>query len=345
MASELKPSQQDEPIVTRVTQPAETKMASESARKLASALGFSSTECEEIALAVTELASNLIRHASGGTISVSALITPGRTGIQIESDDSGPGIADVERAITDGFSTAGGLGIGLGAVNRLVDDLEFVSKSTAGLHVVCQRWLRPKSQGLFTGDLSFGVASRPCRMAPQNGDAFVIKRWDAQALAGLIDGLGHGEFAQRAARTARQYLEQHFDQPLDSLFRGVGRACRATRGVVMALARFDLARHKLTVANVGNVEMRLVGGTERFNPIVRRGIVGLNAPNAVPTEHVWPPAAVLIMQTDGLKTHWDWNEFRHLESMPPGVIADRLLTVLGKPDDDATVIVARDTKS
>ena len=78
-----------------------------------------------------------------------------------------------------------------------------------------------------------------------------------RALVGVIDGLGHGQFAHRAAQTARQYVENHFDLPLDQIFRGVGRACRATRGVVMALARFDWGQGRLAFASVGNIAVRV----------------------------------------------------------------------------------------
>ena len=75
----------------------------------------------------------------------------------------------------------------------------------------------------------------------------------------MIDGLGHGELARRASQTARRYVEHHFDQPLVNIFRGADRACRATRGVVMALARFDMVSRKVTIASVGNIEVRLIG--------------------------------------------------------------------------------------
>ena len=107
--------------------------------------------------------------------------------------------------------------------------------------------------------MAFGAATRSVGHLPDNGDSFVIKQWEQNALVGVIDGLGHGPFAQIASRTARYYVEQHFSEPLENVFKGADRACRATRGVVMALARIDLAEDTLTVASVGNVEMRLSG--------------------------------------------------------------------------------------
>jgi anti-sigma regulatory factor (Ser/Thr protein kinase)/serine/threonine protein phosphatase PrpC len=330
-----------QPVALEVIQLAQAKQAAYVARSFAGAVGFSPDECHEIALVVTELGSNLVRYASGGTIRLSQIEASGRVGIRVESEDSGPGIADVERALTDGFSTGGSLGIGLGTVNRLMDDLDVYSRAPSGVHLITQRWLRPQRREARLEDLQFGAATRSYRHLAENGDAFVIMQWQRSALAGVIDGLGHGPFAQRAAQTARQYVEQHFDQPLDSLFRGVQRACRATRGVVMALARFDLAQQKLTVGSVGNVEVRLFGSPEHFSLIVRRGVIGLNAPSPVLLEHPWLPSCILVVHSDGLRTHWNWNEFPELAQAAPDAIAQRLLHALGKIDDDATVVVAR----
>jgi anti-sigma regulatory factor (Ser/Thr protein kinase)/serine/threonine protein phosphatase PrpC len=330
-----------EPISIGVVWPGDVARAAELGKSLAAALKFSEVHADEIGLVISELAGNLIRHASGGTILVSPAVAGERSGIEIQSLDNGPGIPDVEQAIADGYSTAGGLGLGLGTVNRIMDEFEIHSGHNGGAHIVCRRWRRTPAASLPYAGVAFGAATRSYRRLPENGDTFVFKQWDRNALAGVIDGLGHGPFAQRASQAARQYIEQHFDQPLDHIFRGTGRACRATRGVVMALARFDLAKEQLTVASVGNIEVRLVSSPQRFNLVVRRGIVGLNAPNPVPAEHPWTAETLLIMHSDGIGTHWDWNDFRELKSAPPAVIANRLLAKLGKTDDDATVIVAR----
>jgi len=345
MAQELSGGETDETIVMPVTWQGDVKQACDSARQLAAAIGFPESHAEEIVLAVNELATNLIKHASGGSMEMSVLRRDGRTGIQVKTDDRGPGIKDVNRAITDGYSTAGSLGIGLGTVNRMMDEMEIHSERSSGTHIECHRWVRPTTDGHVGNDLEFGAATRAYQDASENGDAFLIKQWEGHALAGVIDGLGHGQFAQRASQTARHYIEQHFDQPLESLFRGVGRACRATRGVVMALGRFDLRQQKLTVASVGNVEMRLIGSTQRFNPIVRRGIIGLNAPNAVCFDHPWTAESVLVLHSDGLRTHWAPDQFPEILRQPASAAAHRLLTALGKPDDDATVLIVRGGRS
>jgi serine/threonine-protein kinase RsbT len=95
--------------------------ARRAARKIAETMGFAPQVCEEITLAMTELATNLVKYARGGTLTLTPLADGARVGLEIQSRDDGPGIADVEQALGDRFSTAGTRGTGLGAVNRLMD--------------------------------------------------------------------------------------------------------------------------------------------------------------------------------------------------------------------------------
>ncbi len=315
--------------------------ARRAARAFAAAVGFAPDACEQIALAATELATNLVKHASGGTISLASVADGGRTGVEIQSRDNGPGIVNVDQALGDRFSTAGTRGTGLGAVNRLMDDLEIVSRRFNGTRIVCRKWLRNHPVSVRPCPLSFGVATRPRRFGDVNGDSFVVHKWAESALVGVIDGLGHGHYAYRAAQTARQYLDSHFDLPLEHIFNGVGRACRATRGIVMALARFDWGRNRLAFASVGNIAVRVFPRSEPFHFVIRRGVIGLKAPNAKVTEHDWPPDHVLVLHSDGVSTHWGWADFPGLRDKPASAMAQELLRAKAKEEDDATVIVVK----
>ena len=118
--------------------------ARRAAKAMALAMGFDAKASEEITLVISELASNLIRHARGGTLTLTPVNDSERVGIQLESCDRGPGLADAEQAITDGFSTGGSLGYGLGTVNRLMDHVDITSQHGANARptIVCTRWLR-----------------------------------------------------------------------------------------------------------------------------------------------------------------------------------------------------------
>jgi serine/threonine protein phosphatase PrpC len=229
----------------------------------------------------------------------------------------------------------------LGAVNRLMDELDITSEHGCGTRIVCCKWVRQYPIRIRPCPLAFGVATRPRQPGEDNGDTFVVKQWAESALVGVIDGLGHGPFAHCAAQAARQYVESHFDLPLDQIFRGADRACRATRGVVMALARFDWGQGRLAFASVGNIEARVFPSSELFPFAIRRGVIGLNAPNAMVTEHLWPPGHMLVLHSDGLRTHWNWKDFPGLAEQPAQALAQEFLRLLAKEEDDATVIVVR----
>ena len=233
-------------------------------RTIAAAMAFAPQACEQLVLAATELATNLVKHALGGTLTLTPLNEGGRVGLEIELRDAGPGIAEVEQAIGDRFSSAGTRGTGLGAVNRLMDVLDIASQVGRGTRITCRKWRRDYPASVRPCPLAFGVATRPRTFGDLNGDAFVVRQWAESSLVGIIDGLGHGHFAHRAAQSARQYVESHFDLPLDEIFRGAGRACRATRGVVMTLARFDWAQGRMAYAMVGNVSASSVSS---FRPV------------------------------------------------------------------------------
>jgi serine/threonine protein phosphatase PrpC len=290
------------------------------------------------------------------------LSADGRVGLQVESLDAGPGIIDIEKAMVDGYSTAGGLGYGLGTINRLMDTLNITSEPGIRTIVVCQKWVRSEVRGVIPCPLEFGVATRPHPAMEVNGDEFVIKTWGESALVGVIDGLGHGQFAHDAAATARQFVESHYDQPLASIFLGVARACRSTRGVVMALARFDFGEQyrvtgqtvqnsfssqyinstvKLSFASIGNIETRVFGNPGKFNFMVRRGVLGGSAPNAVVTEHPWEQNGIMALFSDGLMTHWKWEDFPGFMDLPAAAIAQQLLHKLARDEDDATVMIIK----
>jgi anti-sigma regulatory factor (Ser/Thr protein kinase) len=331
------------PQAIEVTHIADVGTARQAAKAMAQALGLDEREREEVAIAVSELASNLLKHAGHGRLTLTPLREGKRTGVQIESVDSGPGIENVEQAITDGFSTVGSLGYGLGAVNRLTDEFDITSQHLAsrGTRIVCKRWRSMNTPSVVPCPLDVGAATRPHPAMSVNGDAFVVQKSNESILVGVIDGLGHGQLAHQAAQAARLYVENHFDRPLNAIFFGVARACRGTHGVVMALARFDWARGRLTFGSVGNVECRVFACPQKMNFIVRRGVIGLNAPNPVVTEHIWAPSQVMVLHSDGLVTHWQWEDFPHLQEASATVAAQQLLHRLARDDDDATVVVVK----
>jgi serine/threonine-protein kinase RsbT len=114
--------------------------ARQAGRKVAEDVGFVFTELALIATAISELARNIVRYARSGEIAIQPITNSARRGIQIVAQDHGPGIRDVEQALQIGFSTAGGLGLGLPGVRRLMDDFDIQSKLGQGTTVRITKW-------------------------------------------------------------------------------------------------------------------------------------------------------------------------------------------------------------
>ena len=109
-------------------------------RQQAAELGFSKLGQTKAVTAASELGRNTLIHGGGGTMLLEAFVEPARRGLRLTFEDHGPGIADVEQAMADGYTTAGGLGLGLGGTRRLVDEFELVSHVGAGTRVTVTSW-------------------------------------------------------------------------------------------------------------------------------------------------------------------------------------------------------------
>src|SRR5262249_42144640 len=120
-------------------------------------------------------------------------------------------------------------------------------------------------------------------------------------------------------------------------------ACRATRGVVMALARFE-STNRMHFVSAGNIEARAWLKPHPLRFIGPRGIIGVHQLKVSVEEHEWTPEGILVLHSDGLGSKWNWSDFPGLELEPAQVIASKLMRALGRESDDATIVVARNDK-
>ncbi len=116
--------------------------ARQKGRELASQCGFQTTDLAVIATAISELARNIVRYAVHGEVVLRLLEVNGRRGIEVMATDDGPGIPDITLAMQDGYSTSGGLGLGLPGTRRLMDEFELKSDFGKGTNVTVRRWKR-----------------------------------------------------------------------------------------------------------------------------------------------------------------------------------------------------------
>ncbi len=129
-----------QPRVVPIRNDIDIVTARSTARELAHTLGFGTIDQARIATAVSELARNIFVHARTGQLTVTNVSRNGRTGIEMEFKDQGPGIQDIEQALQDGFSTSKSMGMGLPGAKRLMDEFEIQSIVGAGTTIICRKW-------------------------------------------------------------------------------------------------------------------------------------------------------------------------------------------------------------
>jgi serine/threonine-protein kinase RsbT len=134
------PARQD--ILVAIRSDADIVSARQQGRSLAAAIGFSATDATLIATAISELARNIVIYAGQGEVELQSVETSQKKGIMISARDSGPGIRSIEDVLRDGYSTSGGLGLGLPGVKRLMDEFAIESELRQGTAVTIKKWLK-----------------------------------------------------------------------------------------------------------------------------------------------------------------------------------------------------------
>ncbi len=127
-------------IVVAIDNPDDIVDARKAGHQLALDLGFSLTDVTMIATAISEVARNITSYAGHGAVRVEVADREGREALIIRAEDEGPGIADIERAMEDGYSTSGGLGLGLPGIKRLMSELQVSSTPGKGTTVTIKKW-------------------------------------------------------------------------------------------------------------------------------------------------------------------------------------------------------------
>jgi serine phosphatase RsbU (regulator of sigma subunit) len=191
--------------------------------------------------------------------------------------------------------------------------------------------------------IEWSFASRALPGQPTSGDLQVVKAFPGGVLVAALDGVGHGGEAATAARIAGAMLEARAADPLIVLVQRCHEALRATRGVTMSVASFNVSKGLLTWLGVGNVEGVLLRQSsapvgEEESLLLRAGVVGLQLPSLEVEVIPVSEGDTLIFATDGIYSNFARGLAR---SHPPRKAAENILARYGKTTDDALVLVAR----
>jgi anti-sigma regulatory factor (Ser/Thr protein kinase) len=323
-----------------VTAGSDASAARRYAIDVARTLNFDEVRTGTVALVVTELATNIAKHAPGGEVLVRH--TGDADGaVEVLAIDKGPGIADVGRALEDGFSTAGSLGHGLGIVSRQADEFDLYSRLEFGT-VVLARVRGQRNRNAPVGRLTVGSVSVALRDEPVCGDDWAIRWRGDQGELLVVDGLGHGVGASEAALAATRAFTATLANSVVAIIEELHLALRHTRGGALAVAAIDLDRQVLKFAGLGNVGASIITpGRKRVNLASQNGTAGHMRRRIQEFSYPFEAGSTLVMFSDGLVTGWDPGAYADLWSYDPSVVAGVLYRDFSRRRDDVTVVVAR----
>jgi anti-sigma regulatory factor (Ser/Thr protein kinase) len=322
---------------SRVEATATASSVRRAAERLAVELGMPERRIADLAIVTAEIAGNLVKHADQGMLLIRAVRTPEQAGVEIVALDSGPGMADVAHAIGDGHSTAGTLGIGLGAIVRQSDWSDLHSVPGKGTVLVAQVWPSAAPEPVWASGLT-----RPMTGEPVSGDAFAVREAHGRHQVLMCDGLGHGGPAAAAAQEAVRVFADAPAGPPAAVVEVLHRKLNHGRGAALAVAELDVEAGVLRYAGLGNISGTLFGadGTRR-GLVSLPGIAGHQRRQIREYDYPLAAGAVLLMHSDGVVDRWNPADYPGLLGHPPIVIAATVLRDAGTRRDDAGVVVAR----
>ncbi|MDQ6924654.1 MAG: SpoIIE family protein phosphatase [Candidatus Eremiobacteraeota bacterium] len=345
--------------------------ARRAAAAMALALGFDESVAGRVALVATELATNLARHATGGQLIIQAADGPA---VDLLAIDRGPGIANVARAMLDGYSSRGTSGTGLGAIRRQADAVDLYSHPVpSGMPVVPRPDGAPAPTGEGTVvwarcvrpanpvDMTHLLPARapvadiagvcvPVEGEQESGDAWAAVTAGGRLLVLVADGLGHGPAAAIASETAVSTFREFAATLAPAvLVERLHAALRATRGAAVAIATFDGARREIRFAGVGNVSGAVLtpagsglGTWTSHSMMSHNGTVGHQLRKVQELVYAWPTGSLVVFHTDGIRSRWQLDPYPGLGTRCPAVIAGVLWRDYSRGRDDATAVVVRD---
>ena len=291
-----------------------------------------------MALVVTEAATNLVKHAGGGEILVGA--SGAVRGVEVLSLDRGPGMVNVAACLRDGFSSAGTPGTGLGAISRLATRFDIHSSPGAGTALIAR--VLPGRHQPPPGMFDVGGVSVPAPGESVCGDAWATAVDAGGIKVMVVDGLGHGLLAHDAAQAAVDAFSAASAQDIPSIMDAVHGALRGSRGAAVAVAAIDARRRVVSFCGVGNVSGTIIGDGVARNTVSHGGIAGHGRIRMQLFTYPWPAGGLLVMNSDGIGSHWSIDAYPGLRQRDPGLIAGVLYRDFVRGRDDATAVVVRE---
>lgn len=306
-----------------------------SAANTAHRLGLDETRAGELALLATEVSRNVLIHGRGGQVVLAGIQQGNGPLARILAFDKGDGIHNIALALDDGYSTAGTMGGGMGAMKRLASRFDIFTGKTGTIVLL------EIGDAQRTSNVEFAGIAIPIAGERFCGDAWYCHHEPDRTVAMIADGLGHGPGAAEAAQEAIAAFRQHLDTSPGDILSYIHDALKKTRGAVAAVTEIRPSQRTLVHAGVGNISTVLHSGGSSRSMVSFNGTLGMTVQRFQEYRSEWNPDSVLIMHSDGLQTKWDISTYAGLLSRHPALICGALLRDFRRQRDDASILVLK----
>lgn len=317
-------------------------------RAVSRRMGFNDAMRERMELVCNEMATNQNKFAHGtGLIQLWEATYP-QPALEVFALDYGPGITNLTQALTDGFTTAKTMGKGLGAVQRLAHDSEFYTIPIDhapdglwhGMAVWAQFFPGKRPTG---GSHRFGSYVRAYQDSTFNGDLIAIATENGKTRWLHMDGLGHGREAAEVVTGLGSILEGAAS--VLHTMQALSRQLVGSRGAVAMVCEVDASAQTATICGVGDMIAAHICNGEKKVVNFAPGVLGHAHRSLEAITLPFPPQALLITASDGLRRNWGLRSFPELWRLKPQMVALILGQIGGRSNDDKSVFAINTEKT
>lgn len=305
---------------------------------LGTQVGLSETERGALSVIVTEAVTNLVQHATDGLVLLRTL-GAAPSGVEVLALDRSPGIHDIVQAMADGYSTRGTAGGGLGAIRRMASEFDLFSSANTGTALMARVWSAGADPDKVAWVRREGVVCVPVAGERACGDGWMFVHEPHRTLAMLVDGLGHGPDAARAADEAVRVARAAAALPPARIIEAAHGALLPTRGAALAVAEIVPSERIVRYAGIGNISGVIATAQGTKSMASHHGTVGHQMRKVQEFIYPWSSDASLIMHSDGIMTRWHLDAYPGLLTHHPALLAGVLYRDFARGRDDATVLV------
>jgi anti-sigma regulatory factor (Ser/Thr protein kinase) len=302
---------------------------------------FDGVRAGKIDIVIAEITSNLGKYANGGQI----LSGVGSDGygeyFEVVCVDEGPGIPDLGRVLSDGYSSTGSLGHGLGSIKRLSDQFDLYSIRDWGT-ILVSRVYKDELPGVKKKKIDCVGLNVPKTGEQVSGDGFFIDDGPDHWRILVADGLGHGVGAHAAVETAGAAFAECADESPTETIRFLHDRIRKTRGVVGVVIVLDKRTRRWKIAGVGNISIKWMGQNGSRTYVSYNGIIGFNIPGSINDQELsQDDFHQFIACSDGIRSRWDIGRFPGIGVHHGMIIASAIYKEFARGTDDTSIIVCK----